>query len=67
MSRRAIELLVRASGLTQAGFAGAIGVSVSTVSRWIAGRESPSKLALRALENFAGEIGYSLEEHDAAK
>ena len=39
--------------LTQQGLATLLGVSMSTVANWEAGRSNPSQLALRQLNNLS--------------
>ena len=48
-------------GLTQEGLARALSVTFSTVSRWENGHVLPSKLAWRALRDFADARGCPLE------
>jgi len=44
-------------GLTQEELAHKLGVSWGTVARWEAGRNKPSKLAQKAIENLVREKG----------
>jgi DNA-binding transcriptional regulator YiaG len=43
--------------MTQEEFAHAIGVTVSTVNRWENGHIEPSRLARRAMEGLAKQVG----------
>jgi len=52
----------RRVGLTQEGLAQALSVTFSTVSRWENGHVLPSKLAWRALQQLAAELGCPLED-----
>src|SRR5438093_1230582 len=52
----------RRVGLTQEGLAQALSVTFSTVSRWENGHVLPSKLAWRALQQLAAELGSPLED-----
>jgi len=52
----------RRVGLTQEGLAQALSVTFSTVSRWENGHVLPSKLAWRALQQLAIELGCPLED-----
>src|SRR5712664_122746 len=54
---RIIRAWRRRIGLTQEGLAEALSVNFSTVSRWENGHVKPSKLAWKALEQFAAERG----------
>jgi putative transcriptional regulator len=55
------------TGLTREDLAHALGVTVSTVSRWEHGHVRPSSLAWKALVQVAGERGTPLEDdHDSA-
>ena len=56
-----IRLWRRRIGLTQEGLAQALNVTFSTVSRWENGHVRPSKLAWKALEQFAVSRGCPLE------
>ena len=55
----------RRIALTQEGLAQALSVTFSTVSRWENGHVKPSKLAWKALEQFAAERGKLLGTDDA--
>ena len=54
---RAIRLEI---GLTEEGLAHALGISLSTVSRWENGHRKPSRLAWQALAQLAAENGTPL-------
>lgn len=54
-------------GITQEQLGHALGITVSTVNRWENGWASPSKLALLALERFAGERGVLFHRMPEAK
>jgi putative transcriptional regulator len=51
----------RQLGFSQEALAHALGVSFATVNRWENGKNSPSKLARRQLEQFCAEKGLSFE------
>lgn len=48
------------TGLTQEQFAGRVGVSYETISRWENGKMQPSPLAIKQLERVEREISKSL-------
>src|SRR5947208_16734093 len=52
----------RRVGLTQEGLAQALSVTFSTVSGWENEKVLPSKLAWRALQQLAAELGSPLED-----
>ena len=48
-----VALLRRRLNMTQAEFAYAIGVTISTVNRWENGHSEPSRMARKAMERLA--------------
>ena len=52
-----IAALRHSLNMTQEEFAHAIGVTVSTVNRWENGHVEPSRLARKAMESLAVQIG----------
>ncbi len=56
-----VRALRRLLGLSQEGFAAAIGVSFSTVSRWENAHRRPSPLSWRAIHELARQRGISLQ------
>ena len=52
-----IRAIRKQLGLTQQGLAHTLGVSMSTVANWEAGRSKPSQLALRQINDLLGKGG----------
>ena len=50
-----IRAIRKQLGLTQQGLAHSLGVSMSTVANWEAGRSKPSSLALRQINDLLGK------------
>ena len=50
-----IRAIRKQLGLTQQCFAHTLGVSMSTVANWEAGRSKPSSLALRQINDLLGK------------
>ena len=52
-----IHAIRKQLGLTQQRLAHTLGVSMSTVANWEAGRSQPSSLALRQINDLLGKRG----------
>ena len=52
-----IRALRQTLGMTQEGFAHAVGVTVSTVNRWEKAHSEPNKLAWKAIRDLAASRG----------